>query len=94
VPAGQRVASLNSAAGQSCSLGERGSLTCAPTSGRRRRSRAEPAGVVTWSYGPGDRAGTLWFRHDRVVQGAWFERGAPNATYSITETLEAVSKGR
>jgi hypothetical protein len=51
-------------------------------------------GLVTWSYGGGSRAAILSFKNDRVVQGAWFDRGAPNARYEIQSSERIVSNGR
>ena len=47
-------------------------------------------GSVTWSYGEGHRAALVSFKHDHVVGAAWFDQGAPNATYSISQS-ETVS---
>jgi hypothetical protein len=94
VPAAHRSASLNGAAGQSLlSLGATITYVCAHF-GPPQKITPRAGGLVDWTYGRGDRAGMLSFKHDRVVEGAWFERGAHDNAYNITESLEAVSNAR
>ena len=52
-------------------------------------------GSVTWNYGGGGRAAMVSFKGDRVVDAVWFDQGAPNATYSISqsETVTTFSGG-
>jgi hypothetical protein len=47
-------------------------------------------GLVSWVYG----SSVIAFKGGRVVEGAGFERGSADSTYSLSESLQAPSNAR
>ena len=94
LPTAHQSASFNGAVGQKL-LSRQATIAyvCAHL-GQPEKITHGVDGVVTWSYGTGNRAAEVSFKQDRVAGGAWFEHGAHNGAYNITESLEVVSNGR
>ena len=88
----RRSVSFNNAFGRDL-LSRRATIAyvCAHLGPPDRITRA--GALVTWNYGDGGDAAILSFKHDRLIEGAWFDRSAPNLTYEIQESETAEPLG-
>ena len=91
----RRSASFNSSAGDELLTRHSTISTVCAHFGQPTTITRASDGSVTWNYGGGGRAAMVSFKGGRVVDAVWFEQGAPDATYSISqsETVTTFSGG-